>query len=97
MNTFKISKNTPVRLIELFGGIGSQAMSLRDLGVNYEHHRYIEFDKHCVAAYNNIFGTQFQPTDIRDVHGADLGIVDKDLFTYLLTPFLALIFLLLER
>lgn len=28
----------PVRLIELFGGIGSQAMALTRLGVNFEHY-----------------------------------------------------------
>ena len=31
---FKIDK--PIRLIELFAGIGSQAMALRDLGVDFE-------------------------------------------------------------
>jgi len=32
--TFKIDK--PIRLIELFAGVGSQAMALRDLGVEFE-------------------------------------------------------------
>lgn len=34
----------PIRLIELFGGIGSQAMALSKLGVNFEHYRLVEFD-----------------------------------------------------
>lgn len=38
----KIKK--PVRLIELFAGIGSQAMALRDLGIDFEHYRVVEFD-----------------------------------------------------
>ena len=35
--------NKPIRLIELFGGIGSQAMALSRLGVNFEHYRLVEF------------------------------------------------------
>lgn len=75
----------PIRLIELFGGIGSQAMALRDLGADFEHYRLVEFDKFAVASYNAIHGTNFETTDIRDVHGEDLGIVDKDKYSYLLT------------
>ena len=75
----------PIRLIELFGGIGSQAMALRDIGADFEHYRLVEFDKYAVASYNAIHGTTFTTTDIRDVHGSDLGIVDRDNYTYLLT------------
>ena len=75
----------PIRLIELFGGIGSQAMALRDIGADFEHWRLVEFDAHAVASYNAIHGTDFKPTDIREVHGADLGICDRDRFCYLLT------------
>lgn len=64
--------------------IGSQAMALRDLGADFEHYRMIEFDEHAVRSYNAIHGTNFEPTDIRNIHGNDLGIIDKDKFTYLL-------------
>ena len=37
--TFKIDK--PIRLIELFAGVGSQAMALRDLGADFEHYRVV--------------------------------------------------------
>lgn len=77
--------NKPIRLIELFGGIGSQAMALRDIGANFEHYRLVEFDKYAIASYNAIHDTNFETMDIRNVHGKDLGIVDKDKFTYLLT------------
>lgn len=80
---FKITNK--VRLIELFGGIGSQAMALTRLGVDFEHYRLVEYDKYPVASYNAIHGTNFEPTDITQIHGADLGIVDTDTFTYLLT------------
>ena len=81
--TYKIDK--PIRLIELFAGIGSQAMALRDLGADFEHYRVVEFDKYAIASYNAIHGTNFKPTDITKIHGSDLGIVDTDHFTYLLT------------
>ena len=41
---FRITK--PIRLIELFSGIGSQAKALKKyLGANFEHIKY-EFDKY---------------------------------------------------
>ena len=77
--------NMKIRLIELFAGVGSQAMALRDIGADFEHYRVVEFDKYAVKSYNAIHGTNFETTDIRDVHGSDLGIVDVEKFTYLLT------------
>lgn len=75
----------PVRLIELFGGIGSQAMALTRLRVDFEHYRLVEFDKYPVKSYNAIHGTDFEPTDITQIHGSDLGIVDTDHYCYLMT------------
>lgn len=75
----KLEITNKIRLIELFGGIGSQAMALRDIGANFEHYRLVEFDKYAVASYNAIHGTSFDTADIRNVHGADLGIVERDL------------------
>jgi DNA (cytosine-5)-methyltransferase 1 len=37
--TFQIDK--PIRLIELFGGIGSQAMALRNIGAEFEHYNLL--------------------------------------------------------
>ena len=42
---YKITK--PIRLIELFAGIGSQAKALERLGANFEHYRVVEFDKYA--------------------------------------------------
>lgn len=83
LETYKIT--TPIRLIELFAGIGLQAMALRDLGANFEHYRVVEFDRFAVASYNAIHGTNFEPCDITKISGRDLGIVDTNNFTYLLT------------
>lgn len=81
----KMKIDKPIRLIELFGGIGSQAMALRDIGADFEHYRLVEFDKYAVKSYNAIHGTNFETKDIREVHGIDLGIEKRNEFTYLLT------------
>ena len=56
----KITK--PIRLIELFAGIGAQAKALENLGVQFEHYRICEFDKYAVQSYNAIHGTENVPT-----------------------------------
>lgn len=80
---FKIKNK--IRLIELFAGIGSQAMALRDLGADFEHYRAVEFDKYAIKSYNAIHDTNFSTLDIRDIHADDLGIVDKDQYCYIMT------------
>ena len=79
---YKIDK--PIRLITTFSGIGSQEMALKRLGVDFEIYKAVEFDKYAMAAYNAIHGTNFPTLDIRDVHGKDLEIVDKDKYEYLM-------------
>lgn len=76
---------TPIRLIELFAGVGSQAMAMRDIRADFEHYRVVEFDKFAIRSYNAIHGTNFKTMDIRDIHADDLGICEKQRFTYLLT------------
>lgn len=81
--TFKIDK--PIRLIELFAGIGSQAMALRNIGADFEHHKAIEFDRFAIDSYNAIHGTEFETTDITEIKGDDLDITDTDKYCYILT------------
>ena len=80
---FKI--NNKIRLIELFAGVGSQAMALKRLAADFEHYKVVEFDKYAIKSYNEIHGTDFAPTDITQISGSDLEIVDTETFTYLLT------------
>ena len=80
---YKITK--PIRLIEMFGGVGCQAKGLKNLGVEFEHWRYIEIDPSPVKSYNAIFNTDFTPQDITQVHGIDLGITDTDDYCYIIT------------
>ena len=74
--------NKPIRLIETFAGIGAQAKALENLGIDFEHWKVIEFDKYPVASYNAIHGTNFKPTDIRDVHAADLDMREREILLY---------------
>lgn len=50
--TFKT--DNPVRLIELFAGVGSQAMALSNLGVPFEHYLMSEWEMHATASYKAI-------------------------------------------
>ena len=81
----KYSINKPIRLIELFGGIGSQAMALRDIGADFEHYKLVEFDKYAVQSYNATHDTRHTTHDIRHIHASDLEIKDKDKYCYIMT------------
>ena len=84
-STEPLRVNKTVRLIELFGGIGSQAQALKELGVPFEHYRVCEIDKYAMQAYNDVHGTNFDPSDITKLKGSDLGIENKDKYCYILT------------
>lgn len=79
----KIDK--PIRLIELFAGIGSQAKALERLGANFEHYRVCEFDKYAINSYNAVHGTDFATSDITQISSNDLGIVDTNKYCYIMT------------
>ena len=85
INKKDVEITKPIRLIELFAGYGSQAMAMKRLGINFESYRMIEFDKYAVKSYNAVHNTNYDTTDIRDIHGSDLGIVDTDLYEYFMT------------
>ena len=78
---YRIDK--PIRLIELFAGYGSQALALENMGVEFEHHKVVEFDKYAVKSYNALHGTEYEPEDITQVH--DLDITNTDKHTYIMT------------
>ncbi len=80
---YKITK--PIRLIELFAGIGSQAKALENIGVEFEHYRVVEFDKYAISSYNVIHNTNFALTDITKINGEYLGITDTDTYEYIMT------------
>lgn len=80
---FKIDK--PVRLIELFAGIGSQAKALKNLGVEFEHHFVCEIDAHAIKSYNAIHNTNFETKDITKVSASELNIAERERYCYILT------------
>ena len=80
-----VSIDKPIRILETFAGYGSQSMALRNLGAEFEHYRVVEFDEPAIKSYNAVHGTNFPAMDIRDIHAEDLGVVEKDKYTYLLT------------
>ena len=51
INKFAITK--PIRLIELFGGYGSQAFALKYLGANFEHWKLCEWAVKSIQAYKD--------------------------------------------
>lgn len=79
----KITK--PIRLIELFAGIGAQAKALENLGIPFEHYRICEFDKYAVASYNAVHHTNFEVSDITKIHASDLAVTDTDKYCYIMT------------
>ena len=81
----KLRIDKPIRLIELFAGIGAQAKALENLGIPFEHYRICEFDKFAVQSYNAIHGTNFEVSDITKINSDDLGICNTDKFTYIMT------------
>ena len=80
---YKITK--PIRLIELFAGIGSQAKALERLGANFEHYRVVEFDKYAIKSYNAVHGTNFETSDITKISADYLGIEDTKNYEYIVT------------
>ena len=129
----------PIRLIELFGGLGAQAKALKRLGADFEHYKLSEWEVHAVASYHKIhmkedhtdYSAAYTDKELMDklfelgisvdgkkpmskqkikgkgekwhrrvfndfiatnnigsitnARGGDLGITDKDRYTYLLT------------
>ena len=94
---YKIDKK--IRLIELFGGIGSQAKALKNIGADFEHYKLVEFDESAIKSYNAVHGTNYATNDITKISSEMLNIEKTNKFTYLLTylltHFLVKTFLLL--
>lgn len=77
--------SNPIRLIELFAGIGAQAKALENLQIEFEHWVVCEFDEAAIRSYNAVHGTRFPTSDITKLSAEDLNIVDTEAYTYILT------------
>lgn len=70
---FQIDK--PIRLIELFAGIGAQAKALEILGVPFEHYKICEWAVPSIRAYNSIH--------IKDFNDYSKDLTKEELIQYL--------------
>ena len=52
--TYKIKNDNPLRVIEFFGGYGSQTLALKYLGVKYEHWKLCEWAVPSIIAYASL-------------------------------------------
>lgn len=52
--TYKIKNDNPLRVIEFFGGYGSQTLALKYLGVKYEHWKLCEWAVPSIIAYASV-------------------------------------------
>lgn len=67
-----------LRIVELFAGIGAQAAALDRIGADWQSVGMVEIDPYCVAVYNALNGTNYEPQDITKVK----DLPDCDLLTY---------------
>ena len=68
-----------MRVLELFGGYGSQALALENLGIEFKSD-LCEIDKYAIQAYNQIHGETFNYGDICSIDETKLPYYD--LITY---------------
>lgn len=68
-----------IRVLELFGGYGSQALALENLGIEFKSD-LCDIDKYAIQAYNQIHGETFNYGDICSIDETKLPYYD--LITY---------------
>ena len=72
------SAENPLRLIELFAGIGSQTQALKNIGVPHKVVAISEIDKYAIQSYEAMHGKVNNLGDIRTIK----ALPDADLWTY---------------
>ncbi len=74
----KYTEESPLRLIELFAGIGSQTQALTNIGVPHKVVAISEIDKYAIQSYEAMHGKVNNLGDIREIK----ALPDADLWTY---------------
>lgn len=59
-----MNKKEPIKVLELFAGIGACSKALANLGIEHEIIDAVEIDKYAIKSFNAIHGTNFSPQDI---------------------------------
>jgi len=72
------TEQNPLRLIELFAGIGSQTQALKNIGVPHKVVAISEIDKYAIQSYEAIHGKVNNLGDIRAIE----ALPDADFWTY---------------
>ena len=72
------TEQNPLRLIELFAGIGSQTQALTNIGVPHTVVGISEIDKYAIQSYKAMHGEVTNFGDIREIK----SLPDADLWTY---------------
>ena len=72
------TEQDPLRLIELFAGIGSQTQALTNIGVPHTVVGISEIDKYAIQSYKAMHGEVTNFGDIREIK----SLPDADLWTY---------------
>ena len=72
------TEQNPLRLIELFAGIGSQTQALKNIGVPHKVVAISEIDKYAIKSYEAMHGATNNLGDIRHIK----HLPDADLWTY---------------
>ena len=72
------TEDKPLRLIELFAGIGSQTQALKNIGVPHKVVAISEIDKYAITSYTAIHGEPKNLGDIKEIK----ELPDADLWTY---------------
>ena len=72
------TEQRPLRLIELFAGIGSQTQALKNIGVPHKVVAISEIDKYAITSYMAIHGDTKNLGDIREID----ELPDADMWTY---------------
>ncbi len=76
MNQYTEQK--PLRLIELFAGIGSQTQALKNIGVSHKVVAISEIDKYAIKSYEALHGETNNLGDIREI----AKLPEADFWTY---------------
>lgn len=61
-----------LQILELFGGIGSPRVALRNLGIPTKAIDYVEIDEKAVRSYNAMFADELE-------HWIDIDLLEKKL------------------
>ena len=72
------TKQCPLRLVELFAGIGSQTQALTNIGVPHEVVAISEIDKYAIKSYEAMHGPVNNLGDIRAIK----ELPSADMWTY---------------